>query len=892
MATINFYQRRQVSDALPGISQGQRGDPVAAAVQGLGQVLGSAGAEQQSIDVQRAHQEAMDARRKLENQAAVDVSNTLSQGDVYWQDQLKTRTQAWKPGDPDLRDGVAKDFDKWVQESAAKLTTDSSKKFFLQHTAQMRARMQMGLSDFQQKATTDLLNANTAVGEADDERNVASNWKDEKFVDGVITRRTEAIFARTDLSEADKVKEANRVKLKMTLARERAFIEADPAGWLKQNGTAAKPGKDGQAGAGAPGAAGGFDAQVSAVLQREGGYVANDGGSGAPANFGINQKANPDVDVAKLTPEKAKEIYKARYWDPIGADGLSPQMQGTAFDAAVNQGVGWTKKALAEAGGDVEKFNELRRARYREIANSNPEKAQYLMNWMARVDQSSQPATTGSTTTGAATAGAAGGDPFQLSRFASRLDPDQVYQLRNLAETRVSQANAQAVQDGQRLLSDLMAAHRDGVVEPVALDRTFFDRFGADGTRVYDQYAASRQMGADIASYAAKPTAEIQADLAASKPMEAGAGYQASDGRYNAKMQAAAHAIKRRNDDPVTYSIGTSPKVRELADRLTAGQLTPEQRRQATEQFLDATLAEQVRLGVEQPKMLTPAKAERWAQMAMKATRPEDSANLISTLETEYGKHFPRVFNELAREGKLSGELLIIPNLPSQASRELVSRLARVKESELAGTVPPDAVKGVRDKVQEHMVDLAKTIPYATEQSAGMLASYESTMKKIAYERIAAGTSPGDAVDQALKTILGHYELKDGVRFPAKSDVSGLRKEMGKTVDGLKPEALQLPFDTTGVRSVDEQRKMFADLVKSRPVWHTTDDDKGVQLYVVQENGVKLPVIADGRPVRKTWAELQAPMIAKQAERDARAQRTEALRQQVQPQQIIPGVRF
>ena len=38
----------------------------------------------------------------------------------------------------------------------------------------------------------------------------------------------------------------------------------------------------------------------------------------------------------------------------------------------------------------------------------------------------------------------------------------------------------------------------------------------------------------------------------------------------------------------------------------------------------------------------------------------------------------------------------------------------------------------------------------------------------------------------------------------------------------------------------------FADLVKSRPVWHTTDDDKGVQLYVVQENGVKLPVIAAG----------------------------------------------
>ena len=59
-------------------------------------------------------------------------------------------------------------------------------------------------------------------------------------------------------------------------------------------------------------------------------------------------------------------------------------------------------------------------------------------------------------------------------------------------------------------------------------------------------------------------------------------------------------------------------------------------------------------------------------------------------------------FLSIQGEGKLSGELLIIPNLPSQASRELVSRLARIKESELAGTVPPDAVKGVRDKVRNY----------------------------------------------------------------------------------------------------------------------------------------------------------------------------------------------
>lgn len=883
MATINFYQRRQVSDALPGVTQGSRSDPVAGAVQGIGQALGGAAQDQQSIEIQQAHQEAMQARKKLEDQAAVDVSNTLSQGDVYWQDQLKTRTQGWKPGDPDLRAGVTKDFDKWVSESAAKLPTDASRKFFLQHTAAMKARMQMGLSDFQQKATTDLLNVNTAVGEADDERNVATNWKDEKFVDQVITRRTEAILARNDLSEAEKVKEATRVKLRMTLARERAFIEADPAGWLQQNGTSTRPGKNGQVQGGTAGGQAPFDALFAAVVGQESGgvHATGDGklltsSAGAQGVTQVMPKTgtDPGYGVKPLQNQSREEYLR------FGRDYLQAMIKEFDGDqakalAAYNAGPGRVIDAVRSKGADW-------------LSEMPQETKDYVAKIGGKVGMKSDAQAQAQ----GGMAAPAGGDPFQLSRFASRLDPDQVYQLRNLAETRVSQANAQAAQDGQRLLSDLTAGHRDGVVEPVPLDRTFFDRFGADATRVHDQYVQSRQMGADIATYASKPTQEIMADLQASRQIEPGAGYQAGEARYNAKAQAAAMAIKKRNDDPVTYSIGTSPKVRELADRLTAGQMTPDQRRQATEQFLDATLAEQARLGVEQPKLLTPAKADRWAQMAMKASRPEDSANLISTLETEYGKHFPRVFNELAREGKLSGELLIIPNLPSQASRELVSRLARVKESELAGTVPPDAVKGVRDKVQEHMVDLAKTVPYATEQSAGMLSSYESTMKKIAYERIAAGASPGDAVDQALKTILGHYELRDGVRYPAKSDVSGFKKEMGKVVDGLKPEALQLPFDTTGVRSVDEQRKMFADLVKSRPVWHTTDDDKGVQLYVIQENGVKLPVIANGQPVRKTWQELQAPMLAKQAERDAREQRTNELRKKVQTEQIIPGVRF
>ena len=121
------------------------------------------------------------------------------------------------------------------------------------------------------------------------------------------------------------------------------------------------------------------------VLAQEGGYNPHDGKSGAPVNFGINQRANPDIDVARLTPEKATEILKDRYWNAVGADQLPPTLATVAFDTAVNMGVGAAKKLLDQSGGDVDRLLDLRRQRYREIAR-DPAQAQYLPWWLSRVD--------------------------------------------------------------------------------------------------------------------------------------------------------------------------------------------------------------------------------------------------------------------------------------------------------------------------------------------------------------------------------------------------------------------------------------------------------------------------------------------------------------------------
>lgn len=129
----------------------------------------------------------------------------------------------------------------------------------------------------------------------------------------------------------------------------------------------------------------GFDASVARILNDEGGFVDDPADRGGATNFGISSRANSDVDVANLTREDAIDLYRDRYWNAINADELPADMQGAAFDAAVNQGVGWTRKALAEAAGDPAAFIALREARYREIVANDPSQAKFLRGWLNRV---------------------------------------------------------------------------------------------------------------------------------------------------------------------------------------------------------------------------------------------------------------------------------------------------------------------------------------------------------------------------------------------------------------------------------------------------------------------------------------------------------------------------
>lgn len=78
---------------------------------------------------------------------------------------------------------------------------------------------------------------------------------------------------------------------------------------------------------------------IEVVLSHEGGYVNDPDDPGGETNFGISKRAFPDVDIANLTEEQAKQIYYDHYWLPHKFQDIDRErIAAKVFDTAINIG--------------------------------------------------------------------------------------------------------------------------------------------------------------------------------------------------------------------------------------------------------------------------------------------------------------------------------------------------------------------------------------------------------------------------------------------------------------------------------------------------------------------------------------------------------------------------
>lgn len=99
-----------------------------------------------------------------------------------------------------------------------------------------------------------------------------------------------------------------------------------------------------------------FERAFKFLIGEEGGYVNNPADPGGETKYGISKKSYPDVDIAALTVEAAKGIYKRDYWDTLGLDSRPYGPALCLFDCGVNQGIARAKSILLKVATSSQPF--------------------------------------------------------------------------------------------------------------------------------------------------------------------------------------------------------------------------------------------------------------------------------------------------------------------------------------------------------------------------------------------------------------------------------------------------------------------------------------------------------------------------------------------------------
>ena len=137
-----------------------------------------------------------------------------------------------------------------------------------------------------------------------------------------------------------------------------------------------------------------FDEMLGQVLGYEGGFSDHPLDNGGATNYGITEATyraytgDPNADVRNITKEEAAQIYYTNYYQASGAEEYAKNGDSAyafaVFDAAVNHGVGAAQKMDSQAGGDVDKFMEIRKQKYISIVANNPSQAVFEEGWQNR----------------------------------------------------------------------------------------------------------------------------------------------------------------------------------------------------------------------------------------------------------------------------------------------------------------------------------------------------------------------------------------------------------------------------------------------------------------------------------------------------------------------------
>jgi hypothetical protein len=445
-----------------------------------------------------------------------------------------------------------------------------------------------------------------------------------------------------------------------------------------------------------------------------------------------------------------------------------------------------------------------------------------------------------------------------IMKIVDRLPQDKMISMLNAAQTSINQKNALWNQTFDQRVQDATKSYLDSGVwtGPKITEADFERRHPGQGKRFSDEFSNIVQLGADR-QLVKTMSVQDQDRLINNYRPTTGLGAEAAIARRDTLIRAIDEVRKERNADPAGYVLRNSTSVKQAADQLTTSQNgTIEQQQAAARNYVNASTAEQQRLGIMSPRLLTDSQAMAIGnQFRQQQEGGNNSAQLMKQMANVWGNAWPQVFGEIYKDLPPVAQVVgsLGPSVDS-ATSALIIQTANMKENDLkAGLVTTD-VKTISEKTQEAFAPLQKTMTLQVGGTTQFALLYNAA-EKLAYVYAKEGASPSDAATRAYNNTIGRaYSIEGYMRVPKQYDIKDVMTGADRKFSELPKMQFKLPLGIPKGMNLKDAQAQYADGLKSAGVWVTAGDESGIILY---DSIARTPVqTADGRDVKYTWAQL------------------------------------
>lgn len=444
-------------------------------------------------------------------------------------------------------------------------------------------------------------------------------------------------------------------------------------------------------------------------------------------------------------------------------------------------------------------------------------------------------------------------DGDQATRIEGQLTSE-----RRRAEAEVKSQQAELRQSLRERVSDATAAYRFGLSFDAPPKRQeFVAALGAeDGNKAFESFQREEQLGVDLAGIAVM-SPEEQADLLKSRAPTGTEGAAANAERYRVLASQTQQLRKQRDDDPAAYVARYSQHVQAAAQDLQS----PE----GAQAYARASVAEQERLGVTHPRILTSAQASSIAQsFYIDADKPENVARLVQSEQQKWGSHWPQVFRELAAKKLPAAALAIGRGMDSGAATRLAS-VAAIDMDELKQgvDVPKD---DVINKLTGSMQDFQLSLDGIAGGANTFSAMYDAA-ERLSYSYLRQGKKVGDATEQAYREVIGdHYQFTEingrKLRVPAQYDLEIIEDEARRSLTTINPGELLPAVPTRMGNPATAEQDLLRAIRKQGYFVTSGDQEESVTLFL----GGRPVLRSDGTPYALRFDDLQTADAARRSE--------------------------